>query len=294
VFLAAAAQRTRHLRLGPLSVILPLYDPLRLLEEVCMLDQLSGGRIELGVSRGSQGEHIQGDPALARAMFNEALELIVRGLETGELDAHGDHFRYDHVVTRLRPVQRPYPPLWYPTSNIDSIPWIAAHGLNTAFAVHLAPSFERIVEMVHRYREHYAAHCADPHRLNGHVAQPCFGFSIHVHVAESDHLAIKQARPAYDRFVHNFTYRMIRRRQPERYHNRTNLDRELEAGRVLVGSPATVRTQLAEMLERSGANYMIGCFAFGSLPLEQVLTSVQLFGTEVMPTLSREQPVPAS
>src|SRR5918912_3783096 len=66
LFLAAAAQRTRRLRLGPLSVILPLYSPLRLPEEICMLDQLSQGRLELGISRGSQGEHIGGDPALAR------------------------------------------------------------------------------------------------------------------------------------------------------------------------------------------------------------------------------------
>src|SRR5919206_3996361 len=73
LFLAAAAQRTRRLRLGPLSVILPLYEPMRLLEEICMLDQLSGGRLELGISRGSTGEHIDNNPEKARAMFKEAL-----------------------------------------------------------------------------------------------------------------------------------------------------------------------------------------------------------------------------
>src|SRR5581483_10532560 len=52
LFLAAAAQRTRTIRLGPLVYLLPLYEPLRLVEEVCMLDQLSGGRLELGVGRG--------------------------------------------------------------------------------------------------------------------------------------------------------------------------------------------------------------------------------------------------
>src|SRR6202049_4300737 len=98
LFLAAAAQRTRRLRLGPLSVILPLYDPLRLLEEICMLDQLSGGRLELGLSRGSQGEHIDGDPAKARAVFDEALRVILMGLRTGELDFHGKYFDFDRVV----------------------------------------------------------------------------------------------------------------------------------------------------------------------------------------------------
>ena len=105
LFLAAVAQRTRRLRLGPLSYILPLYDPVRLLEEICMLDQLSGGRLELGLSRGSTGEHIDGDPDKARAVFNEALEVILMGLSTGEIDYHGAHFEYDHVITRLRPAQ---------------------------------------------------------------------------------------------------------------------------------------------------------------------------------------------
>jgi len=294
LFLAAAAQRTRRLRLGPLSVILPLYNPLRLLEEICMLDQLSGGRLELGVSRGSQGEHIQGDPALARAVFDEALGIILHGLETGVLDAHGRHHQFDHVVTRLRPAQRPYPPLWYPTSNADSIPWIAAQGLSTAFSVHLSPDFDYVAGFLRRYQTELAAQRADSRRLNGHVAEPCYGFSVHVHVAESDRLAVEQARPAYEHFVHNFTYRMLRRGQPQRYHHRTTFDRELEAGRVLVGSPATVRSQLADWLERSGANYVLGCFTFGSLPLEQALTSLHLFATEVVPTLDPAQPVPAS
>src|SRR4030081_1664327 len=114
LFLAAAAQRTRRLRLGPLSYVMPLYEPVRLLEEICMLDQLSGGRLELGLSRGSTGEHVDDDPAKARAMFNEILDVVLMGLSTGEVDYHGTFFNYALIRTRLRPVQRPCPPLWYP------------------------------------------------------------------------------------------------------------------------------------------------------------------------------------
>src|SRR5579859_4486252 len=121
LFLAAVAQRTKRIRLGPLSYILPIYDPIRLLEEICMLDQLSGGRLELGLSRGSTGEHIDDDPDKARALFNEVLDVLLMGLSTGEVDYHGTYLNYDHVLTRLRPAQRPYPPLWYPTSNAESI-----------------------------------------------------------------------------------------------------------------------------------------------------------------------------
>ena len=87
--------------------------------------------------------------------------------------------------------------------------------------------------------------------------------------------------------MHNFTYRYTRRGQPNRYADRADFAHEVDSGRVIVGSPATVRDQLADYLDRSGANYVLGCFAFGSLPIDQVLTSVDLFAKEVMPALSR-------
>ena len=286
VFLAAVAQRTRRLRLGALSYVLPLYDPVRLLEEICMLDQLSGGRLEVGISRGSTGEHIDNDPEKARAVFKEALEILVLGLTSGEIDYHGQYFNYDHVVSRLRPVQRPYPPLWYPTSNMGSIDWVAAQGLNTAFSVHLSANFEQTAAMVQQYRAEYARRRGEQGRLNGHVAEPKCGFSVHVHVAETDARAREQARPAFEQFMYNFTYRFVRRGQPERFADRRNFDDELQRGRIVVGSPGTVREQLGTYLEQSGANYVIGCFAFGSLPEEQVLTSVDLFAKEVMSALA--------
>ena len=283
LFLSAVAQRTRRLRLGALSYVLPLYDPVRLLEEICMLDQLSRGRLEVGLSRGSTGEHIDNDPDKARAMFKEALDILLMGLSTGEVDYHGTYFNFDHVISRLRPVQRPYPPMWYPTSNVGSIPWVAAQGFNTAFSVALSANFEQTAAMIRHYREEYAGHHADSGRMNGHVEHPKYGFSVHVHVAESDAKAREQARPAFEQFMHNFTYRFVRRGQPDRYADRRNFDDELQRGRVVVGSPDTVREQLASYIERSGANYVIGCFAFGSLPAEQVLESVDLFARHVIP-----------
>jgi len=110
---------------------------------------------------------------------------------------------------------------------------------------------------------------------------------LHVHVAETDALARSQAQPAYEQFMHNFTYRYVRRGQPNRYADRADFASQLERGRLLVGSPATVRDQLGAYLQKSGANYFIGCFAFGSLPIEQVLSSVDLFSREVMPALSQ-------
>ena len=285
LFLSAVAQRTRRLRLGPLSYVLPRYEPVRLLEEICMLDQLSGGRLEVGLSRGSPGEHIDDDPEKARAVFKEALEIILMGLSTGEIDYRGDFFNYEHVITRLRPVQRPYPPLWYPTSNAGSIPWLAAQGMNTAFSVHLSANFDQTASMIQQYRAEYAKHQAETGRLNGHVDKPRYGFSVHIHVADTDARACEQARPAFEQFMYNFTIRFVRKGQPDRWADRRNFDDELQRGRVVVGSPRTVSEQLGRYLDQSGANYVIGCFAFGSLPVEQILRSLDLFAREVMPEL---------
>ena len=239
------------------------------------------------MSRGSFGEHVDNDPDKARAMFDEALKVILMGISTSEIDFHGQHYNYARLISRVRPVQRPYPPLWYPTSNQASIPWVAAQGVSTAFSVHLARDFDQIVSMVQRYKDEYAMHAGDANRLNGHVSKPNVAFSVHIHVAETDAKALAQARPAYDLFGHNFTYRYVRRGMPERYADRRSFDDELSHGRIVVGSPGTVREQLGSYLERTGANYVLGCFSFGSLPLEQILNSVDLFAGEVMPALSR-------
>src|SRR5206468_6284103 len=124
VFLAAVAQRTRRIRLGPMVYLLPLYSPLRLIGEICMLDQLSDGRLELGVGRGVSPYEVgfHGlDPERTRPMFQEALSVIVAGMTSERLTYKGKFYRYDDVPMELRPVQTPYPPLWYATSNLESV-----------------------------------------------------------------------------------------------------------------------------------------------------------------------------
>jgi len=85
VFLAAAIQRTSKIRIGPLVYVLPLHHPLRLYEEICMLDHLSGGRLTVGVGRGGaliEHQRLGVDPALAPAMYHEAFSVLMRAFET--------------------------------------------------------------------------------------------------------------------------------------------------------------------------------------------------------------------
>ena len=292
LFLAAAAEHTTRLRLGPLTYVLPLYNPLRLLEEICILDQLSQGRLEVGIGRGSspyEGLRFGVQRDQSRAMFEEALEIIVQGLSTGELNHHGAHFQYDHITTRLRPAQQPYPPLWFPTGSIDSVPWIARHGFNTLFAY--SGSFEQTRAMADLYHRELDAHRHEPGRLNGHVTEPLVGIAGLVHVAATDDLAQAQARPAYATYIYNFTERYNRAGDPK-HAGKGNFDRDVAEGKILVGSPETVRRRLGEYLSATRANYCVSEFSFGSLPPEQILSSIRLFASDVMPAFSG-QPVEA-
>ena len=110
LFLSAAAQRTRRMRLGPLVYLLPLYDPLRMIEEVAMLDHLMGGRLELGIGRGVSPYELRNfgvDPGNSRAMFEEALAVLLAGLTQERLNFEGTYYRYRNIPMELQPLQQP-------------------------------------------------------------------------------------------------------------------------------------------------------------------------------------------
>ncbi len=133
IWLAAVAQRTRRLRFGPLVYLLPLYHPIKLLEEICMLDQMSGGRMMLGVGRGISPIEMRYyglDPEQTPGMYAEALEVILRGMTQPTLNFEGKHYTYRDVPMEMTPFQTPHPPLWYGLGRAEAVPWAAANKVN--------------------------------------------------------------------------------------------------------------------------------------------------------------------
>src|SRR2546428_5636943 len=131
IYLAALAQRTRRIRFGPLVYILPLYPPLRLIEEICMLDQMSGGRFELGVGRGISPYELaynNVDFLEAAEIYEEALAGILARLTAKTLTYRGRHYEFRGVPMELEPVQRPHPPLWQGGTSGGSAPAAAQRG----------------------------------------------------------------------------------------------------------------------------------------------------------------------
>jgi alkanesulfonate monooxygenase SsuD/methylene tetrahydromethanopterin reductase-like flavin-dependent oxidoreductase (luciferase family) len=133
VFLTAVAQRTKTLRFGPMVYALPLHHPLRLIEEICMVDQLSGGRLEIGFGRGSSNTEISfygQDPAKSQEIYTEARELILRGLTQKKLTFEGKYFSFKDIPMELEPLQKPYPPMWYGVHSVESAERAAKQDLN--------------------------------------------------------------------------------------------------------------------------------------------------------------------
>ena len=284
LFLAAAAQRTRRIRLGPLVYLLPLYNPLRLTQEICMLDHLSQGRMELGVGRGVSPYELgffNVDREGSRTMFQEALSTILPGLEGGQVSVHGEHFSINDVQVHMRPFQRPYPPLWYPTDNPDSIRWLAQEGINTV--THYAP-INVVKELFDLYKSEWQEHRNKEGRLNGHEPDPKLGIVRHVYVADTDERALSEAKSGFAGFIHNFNYlRTAHGDTSGRADYLADFEGRMADGLHIVGSPASVLAQVKDQVEATGSNYFVGSFFFGSLTFEQTMESMRLFAEKVMP-----------
>ena len=275
ILFAAMSQRTTRLLFGPLVYLLPIYNPLRLVEEVAMLDALSGGRFQLGVGRGVSpielGFHGL-DMAEQRGRFEETFEVLTKGLSSELLDFTGEYYAYDRVPMALRPVQRPHPPLWYGAGSPDSVRWCAQNGINM---VTLALR-ERVRQVTDLYRTVWEG---------APDAIPLMGISRHIVVADSDARAQALARPAYARWRGSMA-RLWEDRGvafPLAAHLPPDWQAAEAMGHGCAGSPETVRAFVAREVAQGGINYFVSALAFGDLPLDAVLRSAELFATCVMP-----------
>jgi alkanesulfonate monooxygenase SsuD/methylene tetrahydromethanopterin reductase-like flavin-dependent oxidoreductase (luciferase family) len=325
VFLSAAAQRTQRLRFGPGVYVLPLHHPLRLIEEVCMLDHLSGGRLELGVGRGGVLEAFfwgqEGDEATNAARYEETLAALRTGLANDELTHAGQFYNFDRVPMRLRPFQKPTPPFWY-MRNPETA---AQHGMNCI----VVGSLDTLEANVIRYRRLWGQH--NPAALTAQQREPMIGLVVHMLLAEDEKSAVATAEPAAKAYGWNLSAprRLEAERRgltqfapaagatggrpqgPERHRaveERRDLDASLQQlaqqerearttrrrtpGGIpgfVVGTPDTVRDYFDEYMT-TGANYMVLSFQWGSLGHEDAMRSIRLFRDELMPSYAVTDP----
>jgi alkanesulfonate monooxygenase SsuD/methylene tetrahydromethanopterin reductase-like flavin-dependent oxidoreductase (luciferase family) len=280
VWLAAAAQRTQQIRLGALVYLLPLYHPLKLLEEICMLDHLSNGRLMLGVGRGISPIELAYygvDPEQAPGIYAETLEVILRGMSGDVLNYEGKHFTYHDVPLEMKPFQKPRPPLWYGLGRAEQVGWAARNRINIVGNL-FASGMKSLTDA---YRREWEALGNDPGEM------PLMGTSRHVVVAETEREALEIARKGYDKWRHSFLklWKMHNRMPimhavfPERFE-----DAEKE-GRAVAGTADKVTDFLLREVKAGGLNYLLCRFAFGDITGAESLHSLNLFTRGVMPHL---------
>jgi alkanesulfonate monooxygenase SsuD/methylene tetrahydromethanopterin reductase-like flavin-dependent oxidoreductase (luciferase family) len=279
LFLAAAAQRTSRLRIGPLVYLLPFYHPLRLIEEVCMLDQLSGGRLLLGVGRGVSPfeTRLYGlDFSKTGAMYHEAFQVLMKGLTSDELSFAGEFYKFDKLPMILKPVQKPHPPLWYGVTLPGNAAWPAENDVNIV-ALGLRDNTQAIIKA---YREARSAKGLDQ---DGTL----MGVSRHVVVADTDEAALAIARRAYPRWRDSFRWLFARHGAEPRVIGiyPPTFDALMALNNGVAGSPDTVRRFIEAEVAANNCNYFVPQMVFGDMTLKESLRSIELFAKEIMPAV---------
>lgn len=281
VFIAAAAQHSQRLRLGSLVYTLPQYHPLRLAEEICMLDHLTGGRFDFGIGRGISPIELGFyglTPEEAAERFIECRGIVLQALTSERLTHHGRFYDFDDVPMVMRPVQQPHPPLWYGVSKASSVEWAAANAVN--IVMNLPPDAMRTV--IETYRAAWATAGKPPETL------PLMGTSRHVVVADTDEEAVATASLAYPQWRASLMLLWEQRGVAAPFIAYPPTPEEaLATGWMYAGTPDSVRAQIEELVAATDMTYLLCRFAFGQMPLVSALQSVELFAGEVMPAFGR-------
>jgi alkanesulfonate monooxygenase SsuD/methylene tetrahydromethanopterin reductase-like flavin-dependent oxidoreductase (luciferase family) len=281
LMLAAAAGRTTRLRLGTLITILSLYHPMRLIEEAVTLDQLTGGRLDLGVGRGvSPAElafHGVSGEAEAQERFDEAFEILRQGLTSDSVTFSGKHYTLAEAPIVSRPVQQPHPPLWYGTRTLSKAQWCARLRMPM---MALVPSAE-----VRPLTDAYGAEWASLGRPVDEL--PPLGIARNVVLASTTEEAMKIANRAFARFRDSLFYLWKKYEiTPPPIFPADTFEGICATDHFYAGDPAGARDWVARHRDAGGISYMALETCFGDMTFDEALQTAELLATEVMPHFS--------
>jgi alkanesulfonate monooxygenase SsuD/methylene tetrahydromethanopterin reductase-like flavin-dependent oxidoreductase (luciferase family) len=294
---AALSQRTRHITIGILGNLPALHaHPVRLAEEIAMLDCMSGGRIISGFVRGVPQEYLAlGVPlAEARERLNEAWDLIVKAWTTHEPFAwHGKYWHYDRVSIWPRPLQQPHPPIVLPADSDEGIETAARRRVPTGVAYR---SLARSKLVFDKYRAAAARYGWTPGPEHCLVLR-------HIYVAETNAKARAEAEPHLDYFwqkllsYHRGSMKLLGQSPPARPavvsaaedvpFYEFDVDLTQKEGLTFVGDPDYVTREIKRHMQELGAGVIMGLFQFGSMPHALAKKNIELFARLVLPELKR-------
>ena len=295
---AVICKVTKRCKIALLGNVLPIAtNPVRLAEEIAMLDVYSGGRIMSGFVRGSPIECLQANinPVENRERFQEAHDLIIKTWTTpGPFRWEGKYYHYRIVNPWVLPMQKPHPPIWFPgTSSVESITWAAEHGY-AFMSLGAAPDVALQTKQVY----HDAAS-----KVGFEAGPEHFGYLVRALVADTDEKAQELGR----HFMWNSRFRLmgpLEQLDPPGYRSRESArlwshrqkafglggvsltyEEQQEFHNLIVGSPSTVIKKIKRFKEQLDPGYFLIFGHEGAMPHDAAMRSIELLGREVIPAL---------
>ncbi|MBB4662159.1 LLM class flavin-dependent oxidoreductase [Conexibacter arvalis] len=313
---AYIAAVTSNIKIAAVGPIMNAYQsPIRLAEEVALVDQLSNGRLVLGLPMGTGMQyHSYGNmnPAFARERWNEAHELLIAAMtRPGPFDFQGKHFHVPYVNLWPRPVQAPHPPIFIPAAGSrETLELTAKHRYTYQAVLNPRAALKRNCDLFRELCEQ-----------NGYEADPRqISVNLFVHVAETDEQARREVEPHIMWLMQNFFRSTFQDSFPPGHVSLRSLRGMVDGGYrskppaemtwddlvrerwIVVGSPETVAAGIEEIVDELGAGRVCLSANNGTEPLWMIHKSLTLFAEQVLPrfrpkgaapTWAREpQPIP--
>jgi alkanesulfonate monooxygenase SsuD/methylene tetrahydromethanopterin reductase-like flavin-dependent oxidoreductase (luciferase family) len=276
LLIATVAPVTRTLRLGVMGVVLPYYQPWRVVEEIAMLDHLTGGRLEIGTASGIPQEMARVGLTVeeGNARAAEAIEILDAALFNPVVSHHGKYWNFDDLRIRPRPLQQPAPPRWVTVVSIESARKAARRGAKICTGFH---PIDRIEAIFDAYREEArkAGHPAGPDQL---------GIRRNIVIARRAEDAIETARATLKAYREALTHdpRFTESPLPDApgpTHAFSVGDDEF-----IAGSGAEVAEGIIAQCKRVGAGHFL-CTMARQSTADMRMAAFELYARDVIPAL---------
>lgn len=280
-------------------------NPIRLAEEIAMLDNITAGRILSGFPRGIPPEYLAYNIPLeeSRPRFEEAWDLIIEAWTADEpFDWDGEYFQYENVYIWPRPYQQPHPPLWMPAESEESLRFTAERQIPTGTSLQFEDELGETFRQYRRFAEE---------DYGWSPGDDAFTILSWIYVADTTEQAYEQAREHLEFFYHRLfsgvhlgvaarmqgdnLYDPAKRSEyVENIHPHAvetinwDFEEALDTYDLLIGTPAEVVEQIEDMYEAVGGfGRLVGHFQFGDLPERHGRRNLELYADEVKPEVDK-------
>jgi alkanesulfonate monooxygenase SsuD/methylene tetrahydromethanopterin reductase-like flavin-dependent oxidoreductase (luciferase family) len=283
LLIAGVALRTKRIRLGVMGMVPPFHSPWQLVEEIGMLDHLTGGRLEIGTAAGIPPEMAQVGLGVdeGRARNDEALEIIDQALASPVISHHGKFWNFDNLRLAPRPLQQPSPPKWVTVVSASSARKAARRGAKICTGFH---PLNKVVEIFDAYRDE-----ADKAGREVGSDDLCVRRVVTLLDTDRDVESIRAMQTRMFRKVLEMDPRVDTPERPALLDTPTAHAFSIGDEEFITGTPAAVSEQIVSQCRVAGAGNFAAIFGLGTAP-EQLRAWYRDFGAGVIPVLRAAAP----